>query len=68
MHKLSTRLIKENSIICILRGACLRQGLRVSNMVSQRALAVSRLEATGVSESLSVTRKGEESQTSFEPG
>jgi len=40
LHKLSTRLIKENSIICI-------EDLRVANMVSQRVGRVSRLEATG---------------------
>ncbi|MEH2324989.1 MAG: IS200/IS605 family element RNA-guided endonuclease TnpB [Nostoc sp.] len=46
LHKLSTRLIKENSIICIVRGACRRQDLRVANMVKNHKLALSITDAS----------------------
>jgi putative transposase len=46
LHKLSTRLIKENSIICIVRGACRRQDLRVANMVKNHKLALSISDAS----------------------
>ncbi|MBG1245222.1 IS200/IS605 family element transposase accessory protein TnpB [Nostoc sp. NZL] len=46
LHKLSTRLIKENSIICVVRGACRRQDLRVANMVKNHKLALSISDAS----------------------
>lgn len=46
LHKLSTRLIKENSIICIVRGACRRQDLQVANMVKNHKLASSISDAS----------------------
>ncbi|MEH2001374.1 MAG: IS200/IS605 family element RNA-guided endonuclease TnpB [Nostoc sp.] len=46
LHKLSTQLIKENSIICIVRGACRRQDLRVANMVKNHKLALSISDAS----------------------
>ncbi|MEH2459060.1 IS200/IS605 family element RNA-guided endonuclease TnpB [Nostoc sp.] len=46
LHKLSTRLIKGNSIICIVRGACRRQYLQVANMVKNHKLATSITDAS----------------------